>query len=81
MYQANEKRYETIPYHRCGDSGLLLPAVSLGFWHNFGDTASYDNMKSSALPPLTTALPILTWPITTDRSRAALKKSGADSPG
>ena len=45
MYQANEKRYETIPYHRCGDSGLLLPVVSLGFWHNFGDTASYDNMK------------------------------------
>ena len=45
MYQANEKRYETIPYHRCGDSGLLLPAVSLGFWHNFGDTASYGNMK------------------------------------
>ncbi len=45
MYQANEKRYETIPYHRCGDSGLLLPAVSLGFWHNFGDNASYDNMK------------------------------------
>ena len=45
MYQANEKRYETIPYHRCGDSGLLLPAVSLGFWHNFGDTASYDNME------------------------------------
>ena len=45
MYQANEKRYETLPYHRCGDSGLLLPAVSLGFWHNFGDNASYDNMK------------------------------------
>ena len=45
MYQASESRYETIPYHRCGDSGLLLPAVSLGFWHNFGDTASYDNMK------------------------------------
>lgn len=45
MYQASESRYETIPYHRCGDSGLLLPAVSLGFWHNFGDTASYENMK------------------------------------
>ena len=45
MYQSIEKRYETLPYHRCGDSGLLLPAVSLGFWHNFGDTASYDNMK------------------------------------
>ena len=45
MHQASESRYETIPYHRCGDSGLLLPAVSLGFWHNFGDTASYENMK------------------------------------
>ena len=45
MYQASESRYETIPYHRCGNSGLLLPAVSLGFWHNFGDTASYENMK------------------------------------
>ncbi len=49
MYQANEKRYETIPYHRCGDSGLLFPAVSLGFWHNFGDTASYENMKKLCL--------------------------------
>lgn len=45
MYQANTERYETIPYYRCGDSGLKLPAVSLGFWHNFGDTASYENMK------------------------------------
>ena len=32
-------------YNRCGASGIKLPAVSLGFWHNFGDTARYDNMK------------------------------------
>ena len=44
MYQASPKRYETMPYHRCGSSGLKLPAVSLGLWHNFGDTASYENM-------------------------------------
>ncbi len=45
MYQAAEKRYETMPYNRCGASGLKLPAVSLGLWHNFGDTASFDNMR------------------------------------
>ena len=45
MYKANEKRYETMSYNRCGASGIKLPAVSLGFWHNFGDTAKYDNMK------------------------------------
>ena len=34
-----------MQYRRCGKSGLLLPAVSLGFWHNFGDTSAYENMK------------------------------------
>lgn len=46
MYSANEKRYENAVYNRCGESGLKLPAVSLGLWHNFGDTARYDNMKA-----------------------------------
>ena len=45
MYTANEKRYEKMKYNRCGKSGLLLPAVSLGLWHNFGDTGSYANME------------------------------------
>lgn len=45
MYQANESRYDTMKYPRCGNSGLLLPQVSLGFWHNFGDTGVYDNMR------------------------------------
>ena len=43
-YTANEKRYDVMPYRKCGDSGLKLPAVSLGLWHNFGDNADYNNM-------------------------------------
>lgn len=45
MYTANEKRYDEATYNRCGKSGLKLPLVSLGFWHNFGDTGVYENMK------------------------------------
>ena len=44
MYTAREDRYETMKYNRCGRSGLLLPAVSLGLWHNFGNTSNYANM-------------------------------------
>lgn len=43
-YIANEKRYEKTDYRRCGESGLKLPPVSLGLWHNFGDNADYENM-------------------------------------
>lgn len=46
MYQASPQRYDTMPYRRCGRSGLRLPAVSLGLWHNFGDTAPYENMRA-----------------------------------
>ena len=45
MYTASENRYDTMPYFRCGRSGLKLPGVSLGFWHNFGDTGSFRNME------------------------------------
>ena len=45
MYHAQETRYQSMRYARCGSSGLKLPAVSLGFWHNFGDTSPYENMK------------------------------------
>ena len=44
MYQADEKRYEEMKYNRCGASGLQLPAVSLGLWHNFGSNGNFDNM-------------------------------------
>jgi len=45
MYNASQKRYEAMKYSPCGNSGLKLPQVSLGLWHNFGDTAAYGNMK------------------------------------
>lgn len=46
MYQASEKRYDTMKYNRAGKSGLLLPAVSLGLWHNFGSNGNYENMRA-----------------------------------
>lgn len=45
MYTAKENRYENMKYNRCGNSGLMLPAVSLGLWHNFGDMGVYANME------------------------------------
>src|SRR5574344_964966 len=44
-----DPRYEKMKYRRCGDSGLLLPEVSLGLWHNFGAEADYNNMKDMIL--------------------------------
>ena len=45
MYTASNTRYQDMTYNRCGKSGLLLPGVSLGLWHNFGDTSNFENMK------------------------------------
>lgn len=45
MYIANENRYEKMIYNRCGSSGLKLPALSLGMWHNFGSVNEIENMK------------------------------------
>lgn len=45
MYTPKETRYETMKYNKCGISGLKLPALSLGLWHNFGDTGVYSNME------------------------------------
>ncbi|MBQ8353373.1 MAG: aldo/keto reductase [Spirochaetaceae bacterium] len=44
MYNADDSRYEKMTYNRCGKSGLKLPKVSLGFWHNFGSKDIFDNM-------------------------------------
>ena len=45
MYQAQEKRYETMQYRSVGKSGLKLPLISLGLWHNFGDVDPLDNQR------------------------------------
>lgn len=46
MYIPEENRYSSLPYHYCGRSGLKLPAVCLGLWHNFGNTGCYDTMRA-----------------------------------
>jgi L-glyceraldehyde 3-phosphate reductase len=45
MYNAFSSRYDSMQYNRCGKSGLLLPAISLGLWHNFGSVDSYETMQ------------------------------------
>ena len=47
-YKAAEDRYEKMIYNRCGKSGLKLPAISLGLWHNFGDVDDMSNYKKMA---------------------------------
>lgn len=45
MYEASNTRYDKMAYNQTGKSGLKLPAVSMGLWHNFGDNADYENMR------------------------------------
>ena len=45
-YSADESRYDVQPYRRCGRSGLDLPAISLGFWHNFGDDKPLETSRA-----------------------------------
>lgn len=45
-YRANQERYASMKYNRCGKSGLKLPAVSLGLWHNFGGVTVFENSRA-----------------------------------
>lgn len=49
MYVAKDDRYEKMKYKRCGNTGLFLPLVSFGLWHNFGTNDDFDNMKAMCL--------------------------------
>lgn len=49
MYKASESRYNTMKYRRCGRSGLMLPAFSLGLWHNFGEIDDFKNARDMIL--------------------------------
>jgi L-glyceraldehyde 3-phosphate reductase len=49
MYTAAAERYQSIPYARCGRSGLQLPRISLGLWQNFGSAASFENAREMIL--------------------------------
>ena len=79
MYTASKERYTQMEYKRCGDSGLMFPKVSLGLWHNFGDTSVYENMKQMCFVSqhLTTESHSLTLQIITDRNREAPRKTSA----
>ncbi|MDV3429111.1 MAG: aldo/keto reductase [Bacillota bacterium] len=46
MYMPSSERYDSMQYNRCGKSGLKLPAISLGLWHNFGNVTLYENSLS-----------------------------------
>lgn len=48
MYQANETRYDAMTYRRCGSSGIELPLLSLGLWHNFGSVDDFNNAQRMA---------------------------------
>lgn len=75
MYTADEKRYDTMRYNRCGRSGLKLPVVSLGLWHNFGDFSSYDNMKQMCFTAFDMASLTLTWQTTMVLNTAAQRST------
>ena len=45
-YLANPTRYSDMTYRRCGRSGLQLPALSLGLWHNFGGVDTFENYRA-----------------------------------
>ena len=45
MYQPAQNRYDKMIYNRVGNSGLKLPAISLGLWHNFGEVDLFDNSR------------------------------------
>jgi L-glyceraldehyde 3-phosphate reductase len=49
IYQANAARYDAMAYRRCGHSGLKLPAISLGLWHNFGETTPHATKREMCL--------------------------------
>jgi len=55
-YKASETRYDNMKYFRSGKSGLLLPGVSLGLWHNFGSNDNYENMKAMCFTAFDTGI-------------------------
>ncbi len=60
IYAPNPHRYDTMTYNHAGTCGLKLPAISLGFWHNFGDITPFDPCAASSSPHSTTASPTST---------------------
>ena len=73
MWQAAEDRYEKMPYRRLGRSGLKLPAVSLGLWHNFGNDTTHDIKQAMCRTAFDHGITHSIWRTITARLSAARK--------
>ena len=73
-YLPDKTRYEKMKYNRCGRSGLLLPALSLGFWHNFGDASSFENQREIVRYAFDLGITHFDLATITDRRREARKR-------
>ena len=77
-YRAADDRYDSMTYRRTGRSGLDLPAISLGLWHNFGDDMPLRPAARHPAPGLRPAAsPTSTWPTTTGRRTARPRPTSA----
>ena len=76
-YMAATSRYDSMQYRRCGRSGLQLPAISLGLWHNFGGVDSFENMRAMLRRAFDLGLRISILRTITDRRRARQRRTSA----
>lgn len=80
IYHADANRYSDAEalYKRCGKSGILLPKISLGFWHNFGEVDPYERSRAITTMPSTMVSPTSTWLTTMDLHTVVQRKRWAD---
>lgn len=80
IYHADANRYSDSEalYKRCGKSGILLPKISLGFWHNFGEVVLTKEVVPSLTMPSTMVSPTSTWLTTMDLHTEVQRKRWAD---
>ena len=79
-YSPNPNRYDRSDeiFRRCGRSGVLLPKVSLGFWHNFGGIDPYERSRQITHYASIMVSPTSTWQTTTVLPTGQLKRRSAD---
>lgn len=73
-YSASEDRYAKMIYNRCGNSGLLLPALSLVLWHNFGNIDNFENARNILRVAFDNGITLLIEQITMADRRIRLRK-------
>jgi len=74
LYTANPARYDGMIYRRCGKSGIVLPAISLGLWHNFGGVDSLENSRAMLCRAFDLGVTISIWRTTTGRPKVPRKR-------